>query len=67
MCIGPLSTLMTNFATRISRINCSSDVWLVSSTQFSATSHIDLAICFSDDDDARRGEGAADFLDDAVG
>src|SRR5438477_102547 len=38
MCIGPLSTLMTKRATRISRINCKSEVRLVSSTQFSATS-----------------------------
>ena len=38
MCIGPLSTLTTNRAMRMSRINCSSEVRLVRSTQFSGVS-----------------------------
>src|SRR5439155_882545 len=38
MCIGPLSTLTTNRAMRMSRINCSREVRLVRSTQFSGVS-----------------------------
>src|SRR5262249_23353917 len=32
-CIGPLSTLITKNATRISQINCSREVWLIRSMQ----------------------------------
>src|SRR5438552_18130411 len=42
MCIGPLSTVMMKPAARISRIICRSDVWLVSSTQFSGGSILRL-------------------------
>ena len=42
MCITPLSTLTTNRATRMSRINCSNDVRLVRSTEFAGVSMLRL-------------------------
>src|SRR4029450_10032572 len=54
-CIGPLSTLTTNRATRISQINCNSEVWLVKSMQFSGGS---ILFCDCPTMTTRVGENA---------